>query len=37
MEKAHGADAQRLHGLRGARSNVPRWGVGLYGVEMING
>ena len=29
--KAGGADASRLHGLRGERSNVPRWGAGLYG------
>ena len=33
---AGGADAQRLHGLRGERSNVPRWGAGLYGVEVLH-
>ena len=32
---AGGADAQRLHGLRGERSNVPRWGAGLYGVGVF--
>ena len=31
---AHGA-ADRLHDVRGERSNVPRWGAGLYGAEVI--
>ena len=32
---AHGADAQRLHDVRGERSNVPRDSAVLYGVEDI--
>ena len=33
--EAVGADAQRLHGLRGERSNVPGRGAVLYGAGDI--
>ena len=33
---AGGADAQRQHGVRGERSNVPRWSAVLYGAGGLH-